>query len=223
MPTIKIIVCCHKKDYYVSNDVYLPIQVGKKKSTIDLGICSDDQGVNISGLNHLYCELTGLYWAWNNLDCDYIGLCHYRRYYCFGGITISLLGKKIKYWLSNIFSSLSCTGKYYPFYDRITVNNETELFEKSNEFCSSLKKTINRNPEIKIFALNPVLYGSFMFGVLEEHLTILVRDKWHIDIKEKSIQRLSGYLGELLTSAFVQYYMEVQPSSVKYLSLLQMK
>ena len=284
MPTIKIIVCCHKKDYYVSNDVYLPIQVGKKKSTIDLGICSDDQGVNISGLNHLYCELTGLYWAWNNLDCDYIGLCHYRRYYCFGGITISLLGKKIKYWLSNIFSSLSCTGKYYPFYDRITVNNETELFEKSNEFCSSLKKTINRNPEIKIFALDPFLYGninnetffstvagsfhiriikkivydkfpylypslsktldsnklhyanmvilerskfdeycSFIFGVLEEHLTILVRDKWHIDIKEKSIQRLSGYLGELLTSAFVQYYMEVQPSSVKYLSLLQMK
>ena len=27
-----------------------------------------------------YCELTGIYWAWKNLDADYIGLVHYRRY-----------------------------------------------------------------------------------------------------------------------------------------------
>ena len=32
-------------------------------------------------MNPYYCELTGLYWAWKNLECDYLGLVHYRRYF----------------------------------------------------------------------------------------------------------------------------------------------
>ncbi len=35
----------------------------------------DNTGDNISLRNPNYCELTGLYWAWKNLKCDYIGLC----------------------------------------------------------------------------------------------------------------------------------------------------
>lgn len=36
---------------------------------------------NISNVPPYYCELIGLYWAWKNLDCDYLGLVHYRRYF----------------------------------------------------------------------------------------------------------------------------------------------
>lgn len=80
----KILVCCHKKDVYVSEDPYFPIQVGKTLSDIDLGIVGDDTGENISQKNGSYCELTGMYWAWKNLkDVDVIGLCHYRRYFDF--------------------------------------------------------------------------------------------------------------------------------------------
>lgn len=65
---------------------YLPIQVGKAISNIDLGLQGDDEGDNISEKNKSYCELTGIYWAWKNLkDVDVIGLCHYRRYFDFHG------------------------------------------------------------------------------------------------------------------------------------------
>lgn len=60
--------------------VYLPIHVGRAGKA-DLGYLGDDTGDNISSKNTNYCELTGLYWAWKNLKCDYIGLCHYRRYF----------------------------------------------------------------------------------------------------------------------------------------------
>lgn len=80
----KILVCCHKKGQFVSNEPYTPIQVGKSISDTDLGILGDDTGDNISFKNENYCELTGLYWAWKNLkDVDIIGLCHYRRYFDF--------------------------------------------------------------------------------------------------------------------------------------------
>lgn len=77
---IKILVAAHKPYWMPDDDVYLPIQVGAagKKS---LGWQRDDEGDNISEKNPNYCELTALYWAWKNLDADYIGLCHYRRYF----------------------------------------------------------------------------------------------------------------------------------------------
>ena len=62
------------------DDIYFPIHVGREGKA-DLGYIGDNTGDNISAKNANYCELTGLYWAWKNLKCDYIGLCHYRRYF----------------------------------------------------------------------------------------------------------------------------------------------
>jgi hypothetical protein len=60
--------------------IYLPLHVGREGKE-DLGYQGDNTGDNISIKNPNYCELTGLYWAWKNLSCEYIGLCHYRRYF----------------------------------------------------------------------------------------------------------------------------------------------
>ena len=77
---IKVIVAVHKPYWMPIEDCYLPLHVGKEGKN-DIGFVGDNTGDNISSKNANYCELTGLYWAWKNLQADYIGLCHYRRYF----------------------------------------------------------------------------------------------------------------------------------------------
>lgn len=85
MKNIKIIVATHKKYWMPADDMYVPIQVGAEINNIDLDYLKDNTGDNISKKNKNYCELTGLYWAWKNLDAEYIGLAHYRRHFCIKG------------------------------------------------------------------------------------------------------------------------------------------
>ena len=77
---IKILIAMHKPYWTPEDDVYLPLQVGSALHPHFLPV-TDDSGDNISAKNPGYCEMTGLYWAWKNLKADYVGLCHYRRYF----------------------------------------------------------------------------------------------------------------------------------------------
>lgn len=77
---IKVIIATHKKVDLPNDALYVPVHVGAEGKE-DLGYVRDCTGENISGLNPYFCELTGLYWAWKNLDCDWLGLVHYRRYF----------------------------------------------------------------------------------------------------------------------------------------------
>ena len=80
MKDIKIIVAAHKQYQMPEDKMYLPLHVGSEGKN-DIGYKKDNEGENISIKNPYYCELTGWYWAWKNLDADYIGLSHYRRYF----------------------------------------------------------------------------------------------------------------------------------------------
>ena len=80
MEKITIIVAAHKAYPMPDMQMYLPVQVGSAISAA-LPYVRDDTGRNISEKNKTFCELTGLYWGWNHLDAEYIGLCHYRRYF----------------------------------------------------------------------------------------------------------------------------------------------
>ena len=77
---IRLIIACHKACEVPEGDLYLPVHVGAAGKE-SIGFARDDTGENISEKNPVYCELTGLYWAWKNLDADYLGLVHYRRYF----------------------------------------------------------------------------------------------------------------------------------------------
>ena len=77
---IKIIIAAHKPYWFPADEVYLPLHVGKEGKQ-DIGFPGDNTGDHISDRNGTFCELTGLYWAWKNLQADYTGLVHYRRYF----------------------------------------------------------------------------------------------------------------------------------------------
>lgn len=82
---MKIFNITHKAIPYLHNELYQPFQVNSNKNTIICeGIYQDNTFDNISSLNDNFCELTASYWLWKNLNnYNYIGLCHYRRYFNF--------------------------------------------------------------------------------------------------------------------------------------------
>lgn len=85
-PTIKILVSCHKDVMLPESEVYLPVHVGAAQAKEPLaGMQPDNEGDHISDRNFTFCELSGQYWGWKNLDADYVGQCHYRRFFAFDG------------------------------------------------------------------------------------------------------------------------------------------
>lgn len=81
---IKIFIACKEKSYVPDNSLFYPIQTGATLSGQYFeGMNHDDQGDNISERNEYYCELTAQYWVWKNIDADYYGFFHNRRYLSF--------------------------------------------------------------------------------------------------------------------------------------------
>ncbi|MBQ9760439.1 MAG: DUF4422 domain-containing protein [Clostridia bacterium] len=94
--TVKLLVCYHKPDKLLRDEILTPIHVGRScaraaqnpdLSWMEANMIGDDTGENISELNSSYNELTATYWAWKNYDKlgnpDYLGLMHYRRHFIF--------------------------------------------------------------------------------------------------------------------------------------------
>jgi hypothetical protein len=80
--SVTIFTMTHKKFPAPKDPVYVPLQVGRAGKA-NLGYIGDDTGVSISEKNCFYGELTGVYWVWKNIRTkDYVGICHYRRYFC---------------------------------------------------------------------------------------------------------------------------------------------
>ncbi|GHU86884.1 hypothetical protein FACS189476_01150 [Spirochaetia bacterium] len=87
MSDIKIFVS-HRIDLdseVIDNPLFYPVRCGAffDKRENKPSIPGDDTGDNISEKRLSYNELTVQYWVWKNVDADYYGLCHYRRYLSF--------------------------------------------------------------------------------------------------------------------------------------------
>lgn len=87
MTDIKIFVT-HTPDSHkmrISNPLFYHVTAGSdfQKGKLAQDMMADNTGDNISFKNKSYCELTTQYWAWKNVEAEYYGFCHYRRYFSF--------------------------------------------------------------------------------------------------------------------------------------------
>lgn len=77
-----VLVAAHKPYWMPPDELYLPVQVNAAHARqLIPGFQPDDTGDNISDKNARYCELTALWWGWRNLECEALGLVHYRRHF----------------------------------------------------------------------------------------------------------------------------------------------
>lgn len=202
MEKIKILIAQHKEAEVFHNEVYIPIHVGKALSKTELGILCDDTGDNISHLNPYFCELTAQYWAWKNMhDVEYIGLCHYRRYFqteftmenveqLMDGADI-VLAKSI-FFSENLYSNLS--RDLVPEDILAFFLYMKGRFQNDQDVINFLINCNHFNP-CNMFVCKKSLFDEFcqwQFSILFDLFEILPKSPY---VRE---QRLMGYLAELL-------------------------
>ena len=219
---IKVCIAIHKKCNYPDKKPYFPVQAGAAKSE-SLGIIGDDEGENISKKNSLYNEMTVVYWASKNLTSDYVGLCHYRRYFSkkslngfcikdkFNRIAIEedyrrllsdadvILPNKRKYYIETIESHF----RNLPY----TVNSDlddlrTVIKSTSPQYLDAFEKTMNRTwaHMFNMFVMKKELlskYVDWAFPILEE-----VEKRMDLHNREPVQSRM--YVSEFLLDTWIQ-------------------
>ncbi len=222
---IKIIVAAHKKYWMPSDRMYLPVHVGAEGKTdaegkpLDLGYTKDNSGDNISAKNANYCELTGLYWAWKNLDADYIGLAHYRRHFSNGKMfgnkrdrVISrkelarklrgcdiLLPKPRNYWIETNYS------QYAHAHHAIDLDTTREILcshypKYVKAWDSSMKKTVGHRFNMFIMKKDKFdEYCEWLFDVLFE-----LERRLDISTYNQNDSRVFGFVSERLLDVWIE-------------------
>lgn len=220
---VKIIIAAHKPYWMPKDRIYLPLHVGKagKKS---IGFRGDDTGDNISRKNASYCELTGLYWAWKNLDCDYLGLAHYRRHFSAKFLPVRLLYGKEKSILTGreIRKILRTTDivlprkRYYVIesiqahychthYPEPLQATRQIIKEKYPDMIPTFDKVMKRSVAhmFNMFIMKKTLadeYCEFVFDVLEE-----LEGRVDISGYNPFQGRVYGRISELLLDVWISY------------------
>ncbi len=222
MKDIKVIVATHKKYKMPSDSMYLPVHVGKALGNCELGYQPDNVGDNISEKNPWYCELTGLYWAWKNVQADYIGLAHYRRHFCIekngardeadkidNVLTLEqaskilektdvILSKKRQYYIETIYSHYKHTMYVEPLDETRKI-----LKEKYPEYLKEFDK-LHKATSAHMFNMfimkKEILndYCTWLFDILfelEKRIDVSKYDEFHA--------RFFGRISELLLNVWI--------------------
>lgn len=205
-----ILVACHKPDSVYKDEVYTPIHVGRSISRFKNEMSEfigDNTGENISYKNPYYCELTAEYWGWKNLDCEYIGLCHYRRYFEIK-ITIENIDKILgdnhdvlcitpiheKYRNSLRLVRASCLEDYQIFMFSLKKISPS-YFDTAKEFLSKGVVT-----PYNMFVMKKELFNRFA----EWQFSILTEMEKYVRISPYTrASRVYGYYAEMMLPIFI--------------------
>ena len=214
----QLYVITHKKFKNTNLEGYIPIQVGafgKEK----LGYLDDSIKDNISDKNKNYCELTGIYWLWKNInDVDIIGINHYRRYFSKSEIIKSkklfLTTKKIEDILKTYDIILQKREVYREIAYKQYCNNSgfaedlekirEIISQKYNNYLQAFDEVMNSNRmyQFNMMICNKSLYNKYcdwLFDILFELEKTVDLSKYN-DYQK----RIYGFLSERLLNVWVK-------------------
>ena len=217
---IKIMVAVHKPYWMPTDSVYLPIHVGKEGKA-DIGFQGDNTGDNISSKNSHYCELTAMYWAWKNLEADFVGLVHYRRYFTrkearsvekkkaqiisgkewekILSQTPIVVAKKRKYYIES-------NKSHYLHAHQVAGLDELEriIHEQYPDYVSAMEKVMNRTwaHMFNMFVMDKMHYDAYC----EWMFAILAEIEKNVDISNYSTYeaRIYGFVSELMLDIWLE-------------------
>lgn len=241
---MSVYVVTHK-DYKKPNiDCYKTLLVGAIKGHI-LGedVFNDNTGDNISEKNANYCELTGLYWLWKNANDDYIGLVHYRRFFCKRGLlSVSVLRQKfilniLKKYEVILPKKIKAKPNIYDYYASEHCKEDLDIcldiIDKNYPDFSEAAKAVMQSDRMSLFNMFIMSkeladeYCEWLFGILFK-----AENKIDLTTKDAYQRRVFGFLSERLFNVWLYkknlktYYSPVYnigdcPLILKFKSLLR--
>ncbi len=222
---IRILVAAHKPYWMPADPLYLPLQVGaegKKDASgqpLNLGFTRDNTGDNISEKNPFFCKLTGVYWAWKNLDADVVGVAHYRRHFTAPGargekrervLTQAqlepllekhdvLLPRPRNYWIETNYS------QYAHAHHAVDLDTTRQILAETcpdylSAFDACMKRTTGHRFNMLIMK-RPLFeaYCQWLFGVLFE-----LEKRLDISAYSANDQRVFGFVSERLLDVWLE-------------------
>lgn len=194
---VKLFVVSHKKinkKYYPDREV---IYVGPNEDKIwEEGYYKDNLGDNIANKNSSFCECTAMYYIWKNVDCDIVGIEHYRRVFSYG-----FKMKTMQYFIKKLKKYDFIVMNEYPFLP--TIRQQFCKYH-DKKYLDLLEEAIRETEPSYLEAFNKVMDGhrlawcnmlvttkenydkfcSFLFNVLfyvDAHISLLmirIKKEW---------------------------------------------
>ncbi len=216
---IQVMVAAHKPYRMPEEKMYLPLFVGAEGKENLTGFTPDNTGKHISHKNDTFCELTGLYWLWQQgMEADAFGLCHYRRYFASPCIWLQkrqrILTKSRAERLLRDVDAVLPRKRHYLIETReqqyIHAHHSEDLqatyqvlSEKYPEYLPAWERMLqSRSGHIfNMFLMKRDVfekYCQWLFGVL-----FAVEERLDISNYSKSDRRVFGYLAERLMDVYL--------------------
>ena len=156
----------------VDTPVYFPVRCGAVYDEEgNSEIQGDDTGDNISKLRMSFCEFTVQYWAWKNVDADYYGLCHYRRY-------LSFSDKHYNNTAFNMVRELRLTAhekKKYHLDDTQRINNVVQKYDMIIPVVAKASEMSYNRAEVKTLREMWESYNGVYFeqGIIDNMFSLI--------------------------------------------------
>ena len=210
----KLFVVTHKEVDNIPSD-RVCIGVGTNNN-LKCASVFDSSGKNISDKNKNYCELTALYWIWKNDDSQYVGLEHYRRFFCSKNLlkakplSRNRIEKLLQKYEVIIPRKSRTKPTVYDFYANSHCKRDLDIcaeiinrdFPEYSEACAKVFNS-NKSSMFNMFVMSKNLMDEYCEWLFK--LLFLAEKEVDLSDKDDYQKRVFGFLSERLFNVWLNY------------------